>query len=138
MARTWWLPLIILTVVSLAPLRPAVAGMSEYGETVTKIGFYERFALLPRNRAVEGLLAHNRREAQNFLLKRVKSHPKDYKAYYLLAYLYEYNDDHRRYGPGFDIAAGDRALSEVDSSKGRLCMESRESWLALPSVWPHG
>jgi len=33
----------------------------------------------------------------------VKSHPKDYKAYHLLVYLYEYNDDHRRYGPGFDM-----------------------------------
>ena len=78
--------------------------MSEYGEAVTKIAFYERFALVPeRNRAVEGLLAYNRREAQKFLLKRVKSHPKDYNAYHLLAYLYEYNDDHRRYGPGFDM-----------------------------------
>ena len=26
--------------------------------------------------------------AQNFLLKQVKSHPKDYRAYHLLAYLY--------------------------------------------------
>jgi Tfp pilus assembly protein PilF len=49
------------------------------------------------------LLAHNRRAALDFLLKRVKSHPKDYKASHLLAYLYEYNDDHRRYGAGFDM-----------------------------------
>ena len=96
-------PLLMVGVISLAPFQAAVAGMSDYGEAVTKIAFYEKFALLPRNRSVAGLLAHNRREAQNFLLKRVKSHPKDYKAYYLLAYLYEYNDDHRRYGPGFDM-----------------------------------
>jgi Tfp pilus assembly protein PilF len=78
--------------------------MSDYGEAVTKIAFYERFAVIrERNRAVEGLLAHNRRAALDFLLKRVKSHPKDYKASHLLAYLYEYNDDHRRYGAGFDM-----------------------------------
>jgi len=90
--------------ISFAPLRAATAGMSDYGEAVTKIAFYERFAVIrERNRAVEGLLAHNRRAALDFLVKRVKSHPKDYKAYHLLAYLYEYNDDHRRYGPGFDM-----------------------------------
>ncbi len=42
MARTWCLPLIILTAISFAPVRAATAGMSDYGEAVTKIAFYER------------------------------------------------------------------------------------------------
>ena len=83
-----------------------------------RLAWYERMATVDVSHRTERArkeLPNLRREANELLEKQLRSNPKDYKAYYFLAYLREYNDDHERYDRGFDLTTA-RQLYEKSIS----------------------
>lgn len=81
----------------------AIYNLKEFDFALDTLALYEGLASLSKPTATtRQVLPLARKEAEARFQAWLRSHPKSYSAYHYLGQLHEYNENHERYGPGFD------------------------------------